>query len=676
MVKPSLKQFIGLILLLSLIILPFWKNSSNNVYEPVEINDSTIGFYQSTTCNMSLFSVVKKNLSNDLNLRFNNNNYAGLECFGKVTGLDKVGNIYILSIGTNSNMTIIIQSLIWISILLITSNFNFQIKKIKFIYVIILSLFFTFQQFSEDRFYEQENKYFDISMSIDNYYLINIFLSFYLTIILVSLLIENNKSKILNFFPYMFIIIGSLNGFNLNFFSIVLSYIGLKSILEKKTYITKFNLIYIFFMVAWSLTRRDTVSFFDTDKIKGLINSSNNISSLFFWSILVLLIINSFFFLAKESKLDYKIISLNLLLSSNLIVIFGLIGAYSPLQNFFNYLIFGQNKRGINKLSSIDGNTWRGFSASAESIGEFYGFVILFCFLTLYLKKMKINTLVFLLTILPFYGLYRSNNFASIVSLFIVLFGLLSYKYLDQNQRKKIFLLLILFGLVGSIFLMNNLGFEYVSTQLLYEASLHSNLFSDLSSEAKSAEITSYFNAGEIESLLNIVNKGSSSSTLQYLSKIYLQSNFNISYVPNLVTAISFLSIIINRNEMWGIFTAKYNPIFIEAVFGNGPYQLNNYLFNLKLKLDVPGEKLNTLFLPHSSVLDMLVFFGILGIILFIAWNIYFMTLSTNNSSHKLLLLFVLLNIVKSDSILYLNSVVLLAFTYIVIVRDRKIKNV
>ena len=675
MLKPSLKQCIGLILLLSLIILPFWKNASNNIYDPVEINDSTIGFYQSTTCNMSLISVVKKNLQNDLNLRFNNNNYAGVECFGKVTGLDKVGDIYILSIGTNSNITIIIQSLIWITILLIVSNFNFQIKEVKFIYVIILSLFFTFQQFSEGRFYIQENKYFDTSMSIDNYYLINIFLSFYVVLVLISLFIENNKSKILNFFPYMFIIIGSLNGFNLNFFSIVLSYIGLKAILEKKTY-NIFNYIYLFFMVAWSQSRRDTVSFFDTDKLKGFINSSNNISSLFFWSILVLLIFNGFIFLAKESKLNYKVISLNLLLSSNLIVIFGLLGAYSPLQNFFNYLFFGQNKRGIDKLSSVDGNTWRGFSASAESIGEFYGFVILFCFLTLYLKKMKINTLLLFLTILPFYGLYKSNNFSAIVSFFVAFSGLLSYKYLNQNQRKKIFLLLILFGLVGSIFLMNNLGVEYVSTQLLYEASLHSNLFSDLSSEAKSVEITRYFNAGEIESLINIVNKGSGSSSLEYLSQIYLQSNFNISLLPNLVTVISFLSIIINRNEMWGIFIAKYNPNFIESVFGNGPYQLNNYLFNLKLRLDVPEEKLNSLFLPHSSALDILVFFGILGIILFIAWNIYFMTLSTNNSGINLLLLFLLLNIVKSDSILYLNSVVLLAFTYIVIEKDRKIKNV
>ena len=60
MLKLSLKQCIGLILLLSLIILPFWRDASNNIYEPVEINDSTIGFYQSTTCNMSLINVVKK----------------------------------------------------------------------------------------------------------------------------------------------------------------------------------------------------------------------------------------------------------------------------------------------------------------------------------------------------------------------------------------------------------------------------------------------------------------------------------------------------------------------------------------------------------------------------------------------------------------------------------------
>ena len=43
----------------------------------------------------------------------------------------------------------------------------------------------------------------------------------------------------------------------------------------------------------------------------------------------------------------------------------------------------------------------------------------------------------------------------------------------------------------------------------------------------------------------------------------------------------------------------KYNPNIIESLFGNGPNQLNNYLYSLNIKLDVPFEKLNLLYLPH-----------------------------------------------------------------------------
>ena len=61
---------------------------------------------------------------------------------------------------------------------------------------------------------------------------------------------------------------------------------------------------------------------------------------------------------------------------------------------------------------------------------------------------------------------------------------------------------------------------------------------------------------------------------------------------------------------MWGIFIAKYNPTFVEAVFGTGPFQLNKYLYDHDIKLDVPNAKLQSLFLPHSSFLDLLLFIG------------------------------------------------------------------
>jgi hypothetical protein len=657
------KYLLTSLLLIIIIIFPFWKESSKNIYPAIEVNDSSIGYYQSTTCNISLLNVAMNNYGNKLNLRFNNNNYAGIECFGKVTGLDKVNDLYIISIGTNSNLSFLLQSTIWILLLLLISKFKFHIKNINFLYIFLMSVFFTFQQFSEERFYSQVNRYFDLSLSSNNYYLFNNFLIFYLIFVFVSIFFENNKSIIINYFPYMFLFIGAFNGFNLNFFSLLLSYMGVKALFDKKINI-KLNLIFLIFALFWSQTRRDTVTFFDTDKLNGFVNSSNNNSSLFFWIVLFWLIINGLVYLYKESNLDLKILNYSLLTSVNFIVILGLLGAAFPLANFFNFIIFGQNKRGINSLASVDGNTWRGFSASAESIGEFFAFTLLFFFIMVYLKKIEISKYTALLLILPIYGLYESNNFAAVLSLILVSFAIVAMSYLNKNKLNKVVIILSLIILFGSYLIINRLGFEYVSTQLLYEASLHSNLFTYLSSEAKSVEITKYFDAGQIQSLLNIENQGQGSSLLIFLSTIYEQSLFNFPYIPNLVTIISFVSIVINRNEMWGIFTAKYNPNLIESLFGNGPYQLNNYLYNLKIRLDVPEGKLNALYLPHSSFLDILVFFGFFGLLMFLFFNFYVLKQKSTNPEYKFLLIFIILNFAKSDSLLYLNSFVLLAFIY------------
>ena len=668
------KYILTSFLLITIIVFPFWNESSKNIYPAIEVNDSSIGYYQSTTCNISLLNVAINNYGNKLNLKFNNNNYAGIECFGKVTGLDKVNDLYIISIGTNSNLTFLLQSTFWILFLLFVSKFKFQIKNIKFLYIFLLSVFFTFQQFSEERFYSQVNRYFDLSLSSNNYYLINNFLIFYLIFVFVSIFFENNKSIIINYFPYMFLFIGAFNGFNLNFFSLLFSYMGVKALFEKKIN-NKLNLIFLIFALFWSQTRRDTITYFDTDKLNGFINSSNNNSSLFFWIVLFWLITNGLVYLYKESNLDLRILNYSLLISVNFIVILGLLGAAFPLANFFNFIIFGQNKRGINSLASVDGNTWRGFSASAESIGEFFAFTLLFFFIVVYLKKLEISKYTVLLLILPIYGLYESNNFAAILSLMLVSFAIVAMSYLNKNKLNKVLILLGLIILFGSYLIVNRLGFDYVSTQLLYEASLHSNLFTYLSSEAKSVEITRYFDAGQIQSLLNIENQGQGSSLLIFLSTIYEQSLFNFPYIPNLVTVISFVSIVINRNEMWGIFTAKYNPNLIESLFGNGPYQLNNYLYNLKIKLDVPGGKLNALYLPHSSFLDILVFFGFFGLIMFLFFNFYVLKQKSTNPEYKLLLIFILLNFAKSDSLLYLNSFILLAFIYAINFKSLEYEN-
>ena len=53
---------------------------------------------------------------------------------------------------------------------------------------------------------------------------------------------------------------------------------------------------------------------------------------------------------------------------------------------------------------------------------------------------------------------------------------------------------------------------------------------------------------------------------------------------------------------------AKYNPEFIEFIFGTGPLQLADYYLGHETKFN------DGLVLPHSSLLDLLIFFGIFGV--------------------------------------------------------------
>ena len=669
--NPKFKNLIIVLTILISLCLAFGLDSKDNIYPAIEINDSSIGYYQSTTCNISLIKVLKENLNNKLNLNFNNNNYPEIHCFGKVTGLDKVNDQYIVSIGTNSLLTFLLQSIIWILLLLMTSK-ELNFSQINLILVSLLSIFFTFQQLSEARYYSRINSYFDNSINIQNYYLLTVFLLFYLSFMMLSMYLEVNKQELLNYFPFIFLIIGAFNGFNLGFFSMIFAYLGLRAIFRNEIN-KKFSVIYFLFFIFWLLGTRENNTFFDGDKLISFINTSNSTSSLVYWGILFYLIIIGLYYLVKSSSIEFKKIAHSFLISSNLVIIFGLLGAKFPIVNFLNLIVFGQNKKGINSLSSVDGNTWRGFSASAESIGEFYGFLILFIFLGVIKDKLNFDKKLILLLILPTYGLYKTNNFAVILSLISLIAILLGNYYIKKTKIKKTILILLpILFLTLSFLITINLGFEYISQHLLYEASLHSNLFNYLSSEAKSIEITRYFNAGQIDSLLTVENNYTASSTLLFLSDIYHSNLFNIRFIPNIVTLISFIALIINRSEMWGIFIAKYDPNIIEALFGNGPMQLNNYLYKLKITLDVPESKINSLYLPHSSFLDFIVFFGLIGFLVFLIWNFYIFALKTNNFEYKFLLIFILLNIAKSDSFLYLNSILLLFFSYTLIIRDKE----
>ena len=120
-----------------------------------------------------------------------------------------------------------------------------------------------------------------------------------------------------------------------------------------------------------------------------------------------------------------------------------------------------------------------------------------------------------------------------------------------------------------------------------------------------------YFLEQDYMTLLEVDNNYTrASSSLLLLINIYTPK-FDIPLVPNIIALLSAVSLFINRTELWGIFIAKYSPSITDAIFGYGPHQLSNYLYDHRIRLDVPEYKLNMLYLPHSSLLDSVLFFGI-----------------------------------------------------------------
>ena len=647
-----------LLLMLIVLLLPFTSVGNADSINAKEINDSTLGYYQSNTCKISLLEVISKNLTNTNKLYINNNDYVGLECFGKVSGLDKVGDTFSVSIGTNTTLSSVLQSALWLLVIFIFSKKRDSKVKLSYLPVLAIPLLFTVQHISEGRFYSEINKYYNSSLQIDNYYLLSYLLLFLLISQNIKDLFENRQFNILYFLPFMYLFPFTFMGMNLNMYLIIFSFFGIQSILLKRTS-RNFNYFYLIFTFVWIINKKETINFFDTDKLRGFVNSSNNLTSTFFWITIFYLLVNGVLFLLSYEKNTYllKDIKNSFLISGSLITALGLLGSISPILNFFNFYIFGQNKRGMKNLESVAGNTWRGFASSAEFIGEFFA-ICLLILIYYYLSssnKMLTKDLVF--SSICVFGLYKSNNFAAIISLIILsIFLVMKFKYKFSITKKQTvsFVLIILFIFGG---LLNFLNYENLSSALLEEAILHSDLFQYSDNYKNFLYKEKYFEENDYKSLMNVENNFlRASSSLLFLIKT-MTSNIDIPLIPNIVALVSAISLLINRTEMWGIFIAKYNPDFIDTIFGYGPFQMSNYLYDHRVRLDVPDYKLDMLFLPHSSYLDSIIFFGLGGLSIFLIYcgiNLY----RKNYSKTIFLYIFILLviNLLKSDSLLYIPT--------------------
>ena len=216
------------------------------------------------------------------------------------------------------------------------------------------------------------------------------------------------------------------------------------------------------------------------------------------------------------------------------------------------------------------------------------------------------------------------------------------------------------------LFLLNVGDYKAYNNTLLNEAILHSDLFQYSDNYINYLNKNKYFMENDYKTLMIVENNYKRASTsLLWLIDLYTP-RFNIPLLPNLVAFLGIISLAVNRTEMWGIFIAKYNPDFLNAAFGYGPFQLNNYLFGHRVRLDLPEYKIRTLFLPHSSLLDLFIFIGFVGVFLLFSFTIYkFFKKELNNAIYLIMFFYYLINLLKSDSILYIPTFTLFFVLFI-----------
>jgi len=467
-------------------------------------------------------------------------------------------------------------------------------------------------------------------------------------------LIETRYYSIINYFPLLFVLVGTFHSLNLNIFLIFLSLIGLVA-LKEKTEVKKIFLAFLLIVFYWIYLINTDFEYFDVDKIKGFHSSAYNSQSVLFWSVMYFLFISGFIKTFNDSK---NFINLSLLkkifqISGAATVILSLIASSSFLYNFFVYFYLGLNKTPSKSMESVAGNAWRGISSSAESIGEFFMFIIIFTIFINYYKKNKYSLTECFLVLLCIYGLYRSNNFAAFFSgvVFLLIFILLIF---IKNQKFKYTFTLLAFLSIPliSIFFINNLSIEDSSRKLIQE-SIEISYLENL--ETNEFGLT----AIDEDRFLEFLNsqeeyKDNASSSLTFLIERYHYSNRN--YVPNLTSFISTVATSVNRSEKWGVFFGKYNPNLQTLLFGTGVNNLTNYYFEHFTKVN------DGLVLPHSSLLSYLVFVGILGVTFI---SLYFLYLFINNKDNKIYIIlnfYFLINLLKNDSLLYFNSFLLFIF--------------
>tara|TARA_B100001287_G_C22679344_1_gene529439 strand:- start:1141 stop:3114 length:1974 start_codon:yes stop_codon:yes gene_type:complete len=641
-----------LLIVIFLLFIPWVINNGDQIGSFNPLSNETVGNYQSNTCEISLFQFLSIDHVENFEIRFDKS--GSINCFSKINGADFFNNKLIVYLGTNLNIDFLLQSSFWL-VLISFIPVSEKKMRLKFqdISIFLTTLLFCVHFIAESGYYNLNSKIYSQNFN-NNFVLYSLLITVFILLKIFSFLMENRSNSFVEYLPFLFVLVGSYHSLNLNIFLIIFVFIGINFTIQNRKLL--FGLFFVIPISSFWVQRiSKEFVFFDIDKLNGFSSSAYNPLSILFWSFAYYFLIVGFVNLLNRTykNLNLERIKFNFLVSGGLLMFLSMISALSTLGNFLIYYFLGLQKTGSKSLESVQENAWRGISSSAESVGEFYAFTILIvAILAIRSKTYRLRNVEYVLLIANIYGLYRSNNFAAFSSLLVLI--VIFYLHSNIENKKQLIILTLLtlsFFPVIYITIFNTYSLEDASRKLIKEG-LEISYIENL--ETNEWNLNAVDQNRFLEVLQSQKDKDAVSSSLTYLVEKYHYSDRN--YIPNITTTLSTIASPVNRGEKWGVFFGKYDPSVKTFFFGTGVNNIINYYLNHPTTIN------EGLVLPHSSILSYLIFIGFNGLIVFFGFVLFKIYKNRSNPIYLILLTFFLINILKNDNLLYLNSLILFMF--------------
>ena len=626
------------VFILILILLPWFNTDIQNDYSISKVRQENISFYEINPCKISLVQFIGNNIESiyQNHYYFRPNNKSPIQCFGRIAGVavmqKDLETQFIISIGTNSLINLLFQGLFWVFIFsLVPKNKKPTLSKNKFknLALLMLSYLFAFSIYAESRFYE--NNFYEFNFNDFKSYLLIFFSCFLISKNLIDMY-EERSENLINFIPFIYLFTFIFSGFNFSLLAIVFLYLGLISFFSDEGN-TKFNILYVFLSIWWLINSNGSF-YFNVGKLRGFTSSVYEFNANLFWIIFFYFFTRGIhkFYIENKKYLSLNSFTNNLSITSFTVLIFGLVSSNVPLINFFSYYLFGFQRYGVssNKPFAFDEFgvkiSWRGIFPSSETIGEFYGFVILILLFWI-IKSEVIRPTDYIGILSASLGLYFSDNRTAIVLVFLISLCYIYLLFFKEFINFKFLLLFFLIFFVGiSMFLLSSASYEFTSSSIISQSTAfqYDNIYS---------------------SYLKLLNSNQERSSL-------FSSAFGL---------FSTIGYFLNRSEMWGLFFTRYNPTYTELLIGSGPLNFG------QLYGEVVINDPESFLLPHSSLLSLVVFIGIVPLIMLFVLLAINLIKSKKNYEFVLISTYVLINIIKNDSINYLVVFVFYSLTFLIL---------